>query len=64
MEALYYLCAESGLGDIFTELLYYIVVNVSGEQGLADISHRIGDVGLGDAASARERLENRIKFVS
>jgi hypothetical protein len=42
----------------FTELLYYLVVNVSFKKGLSDVSHSIRDVGFGDSATAGKGFED------
>ena len=44
--------AEGRLPDVVAELLGYLVVHVRFEQGLANIAHRVGDIGLGNAASS------------
>ena len=62
MQTLYHLSTDSRIGNILAEFLYHIVMDVSLQKRLADIAHSIGDVRLGDSASARERLKNRVKF--
>jgi len=58
VEALYDLGSDGGLCDIRAELLYDVVVDVGFQEGLADIAHSIGDVGLGDSTSAGQRPED------
>jgi len=53
MEAFYDFCTDGGLLDVFAELLYDVVADVGLEEGLADVSHGVGDVGLCDSSSAR-----------
>ena len=57
------LSPDGSLLHIFTELLYYVIVNVCFEQGFTYISHSIGDVGLGDLAPAGKRPEYTVQFL-
>ena len=53
MQALNDLGADGGLGNFFAEVLYYMVVNISFQQRLSHIAHRVRDIGFGDSAPAR-----------
>ena len=50
MEALNDLGAQGRLLDVLAELLDDVVVNVRFQQGLADLSHGVRDIGLGNPA--------------
>jgi len=52
METFYYIGTDGGLLDILAELLYDVVVDIGFQQGLSDITHGIGDIGLGDSSAA------------
>jgi len=62
MEALDDLCPDCGLGDVLDEALNDLVVDVGLEEGLAYVSHCIGDVGLCDSAPARQGAEDVVEF--
>jgi hypothetical protein len=62
MEAFYDFCTDGGLLDVLAELLYDVVADVGLEEGLADVAHGVGDVGLGDSSSARQGAEDGVKF--
>ena len=62
MEALDHLGPDRLFPHVLGELLDDVIVHVGFEQGLADVVHGVGDVGLGNPPPAGERPEDRIEF--
>ena len=62
VEAFDDLFAECFLGNRFTEVLYYFIVNVGFEEGGADFSEGVSDVGFGYPAAATEVAEDVVKL--
>ena len=51
------------LGHLFAEGLGHFVVHVGFEQGLADLLHRLADVGFGNGGLARELPQGAFELV-
>ena len=53
MQALDDLSTKGRFFDILAELLGHLVVNIRFQQGLAHLTHRVSNIGLGNAAATR-----------